>query len=150
MGVEVHLFALPGSQVPKNGFLHYVPSCELEAFHMFEQSPIKFYKEMILDPEFMWHDFTHSHIVHDFLHWHGKTNVISTPWGAWIIRPTYRDNVVCWSKFHRELALKQGYPESTRYVYGCTNTEVHCPDKDAPFEKGDYFLFYARMHPDKT
>jgi len=149
LGVEVHLFAIPGSGVPKGGYLHYVPSCQLETFSLFEQSPIKFYKHMIFDSEFVWHDFLHSHIIHDFLHWNGKSNVISTPWGSWIMRPVYRDNLVCWSKFHRELALRQGYPESTRYVHGCTNTDLYCPDKDKPFEKEDYFLFMARMHPDK-
>lgn len=148
LGVEVHLFALPGSKVPKGGYLHYVPSCNLDNFMIYEQSPIKFYKKLVMDMDVI-HDFTHSHIIHDFLHWNGHSNVISTPWGSFIMRPVYKDNVVCWSKFHRDLALKQGYPDSTKYVYGCTNTDFYKPDEDKPFEKEDYFFFYARMHPDK-
>lgn len=149
LGIEVHLFALPGSQVPTGGYLHYVPDCPLEIFNVYEQSPIKFYKEMLQDPEFVWHDFTHSHIIHDYLFWHHKSNVISTPWGGWIQRPFYKENVVTWSRFHRELALMQGYPSSTRWVHGGTNTDVYCPDPEKPFEKSNYFLYMARMHPDK-
>ena len=149
LGIEVHLFAIPGSQIPKGGYLHYIPNCELKHFPIFEQSPIKFYKHMVMDPSFVWHDFTHAHIIHDWLHWHDRTNSLSTPWGSFIARPFYHENVVCWSKFQRELAINQGYPESTRYVYGCTNTDMYCPSIEDPFRKEDYYLFYARMHPDK-
>jgi glycosyltransferase involved in cell wall biosynthesis len=149
MGVEVHLWALPGSKVPTGGFLHYIPDCRLEAFFLFEQCPIKFYKEMIMDPDFVFHDFTHSHTIHDFLFWNGKSNVISTPWGVSIIRPFYKENLVVWSRFQRELALQQGYPTSTRWIHGGTNIDMFRPDPEHPYEKGDYFLFMARMHPDK-
>jgi glycosyltransferase involved in cell wall biosynthesis len=149
LGHEVHLFALPGSKVPTGGFLHYQPSCELEFFHLYEQSPIKFNKNMLNEADMVWHDFTHSHIIHDYLHWHQKQNVISTPWGSWIQRPFYRQHLVTWSQFQRMLAIQQGYPESTRYVWGGTNTETFQPDLDKPYEKDGYFLFLARMHPDK-
>jgi glycosyltransferase involved in cell wall biosynthesis len=149
LGVEVHLFALPQSEVPSNGFLHYMPSCLLDFFWLYEQSPLKFNKEMFKDDEFVWHDFTHTHIIHDYQYWHGKTNAMSTPWGAFIQRPFYRNHIVTWSKFQRALALQQGYPASTRYVWGGTNTNVFCPDSERPYEKEGYFLFLARMHPDK-
>jgi len=145
----VHLFALPQSQVPTGGFLHYVPDCELGFFWMYEQAVIKFYKKMLSDDEFVWHDFTHSHIIHDWLFWHGKSNVVSTPWGVFIQGPRWRNNLVTWSRFQRELALQQGFPNSTRWVHGGTNTEHFCPDPEKPFEKDGYFLFLARMHPDK-
>jgi len=149
LGVEVHLFAVPQSQVPKGGYLHYVPNSPLDIFWLFEQAVIKFYKEMLMDEDFVWHDWCHTHIIHDHLHWHGKSNVISTPWGVWIQRPFWRQHLVTWSRFQRTLALQQGFPASTRWVHGGTNTEHFCPDPDKPFEKDGYFLFLARMHPDK-
>lgn len=149
LDVEVHLFGLPQSQRPTNGYLHYVPSCVIEHFWVFEQSVIKFYKEMLNDPEFVWHDWCHTHIIHDWLFWHQKTNVISTPWGVYIQRPFTRKNLVVWSEFQRGLAIQQGFPNSTRYVWGGCNTERFSLDPDKPYEKGEYFLFMARMHPDK-
>jgi len=149
LGIEVHLFSLPQSQVPTGGFLHYVPECTLENYWIYEQALIKFYKKMLDDPEFVFHDWTHTHIIHDYLHWNGKSNVISTPWGVFIQRPFYRQHLVTWSRFQRGLALQQGFPESTRFVLGGTNTDQFCPDPDKPFEKDGYFLFCARMHPDK-
>jgi len=143
------LFALPQSQVPTNGFLHYVPECTLANYWIFEQALIKFYKKMLNDPEFVWHDFTHTHIIHDYIFWNHKANVISTPWGVFIQRPFWRHNLVTWSRFQSNLAIQQGFPESTRFVLGGTNTELFCPDPDKPFEKDGYFLFCARMHPDK-
>jgi len=149
LGVEVHLFALPQSQVPSGGALHYLPHCSLDVFWLYEQAPIKFYKNKINDNEMVWHDWCHTHIVHDWLFWHGKTNVISTPWGVFIERPFWRQHLVTWSRFQRDLAIQQGFPFSTRWVHGGTNTEHFCPDADKPFEKDGYFLFCARMHPDK-
>jgi len=143
------LFALAQSQVPRGGFLHYVPSSTLDTFFLYEQSVIKFYKNMLKDSEFVWHDFTHSHVIHDYLFWNSKTNVISTPWGVFVQRPTYRNNLCCWSRFQRELAIQQGFPISTRWIHGGCNTEHFCPDPDKPFEDKTYFLFLARMHPDK-
>jgi len=145
----VHLFALPQSQVPTGGFLHYVPECPLDTFWIFEQAPIKFYKNMLNDAEMVWHDWCHTHIVHDYVFWNGKTNALSTPWGVFIQRPFWRKNLVTWSRFQRELAIQQGFPLSTRWVHGGTNTDMFCPDPDKPFEKDGYFLFCARMHPDK-
>jgi len=145
----VHLFALPQSQVPTGGFLHYVPECTLQNYWIYEQALIKFYKNLLKDPEFVWHDFTHSHIIHDYIYWTGKSNVISTPWGVFIQRPFWRQHLVTWSGFQRGLALQQGFPDSTRFVLGGTNTDLFCPDPDKPFEKDGYFLFCARMHPDK-
>ena len=149
LDVEVHLFALPQSQVPSGGYLHYVPDCPLDHFWLFEQSVIKFYKKMLDDAEMVWHDWGHTHIIHDYLHWNHKSNVISTPWGVFIQRPFWRQHLVTWSRFQRGLAVQQGFPQSTRYVHGGTNTELFCPDPDKPFEKDGYFLFCARMHPDK-
>lgn len=149
LGVEVHLFALANSQVPTGGFLHYVPSSTLDTFFLYEQSVIKFYKNMLKDNDFIWHDFTHSHVIHDYLFWNGKSNVISTPWGVFIQRPFWRQHLVTWSRFQRGLAIQQGFPETTHFVLGGTNCEHFCPDPDKPFEKDGYFLFCARMHPDK-
>jgi len=149
LGVEVHLFALPQSQVPTNGFLHYIPECPLDTFWIYEQAPIKFYKNMLNDAEMIWHDWGHTHIVHDYLFWHGKTNVVSTPWGVFIQRPFWRRNLVTWSRFQRDLAIQQGFSASTLWVHGGTDTDMFCPDSDKPFEKDGYFLFLARMHPDK-
>jgi len=149
LGVEVHLFALPQSQVPTNGFLHYVPECPLDTFWIYEQAPIKFYKNMLNDAEIVWHDWGHTHIVHDYVFWNGRSNALSTPWGVFIQRPFWRRNLVTWSRFQRGLALQQGFPASTRWVHGGTNTDMFCPDLDKPFEKDGYFLFLARMHPDK-
>jgi glycosyltransferase involved in cell wall biosynthesis len=56
----------------------------------------------------------------------------------------------CWSRFQRDLAVKQyGFPETTKYVWGGTNVEFYCPDPDKPYEKSDFILFFARMHPSK-
>lgn len=149
LGLEIHIFAIPGSQPTPNGFLHYVPECTLDNYWIYEQALIKFYKNMLKDEDFVWHDFCHTHIIHDYIYWNHKSNVISTPWGVFIQRPFYRNHLVTWSRFQRGLAVQQGFPTSTRYVHGGTNTEQFSPDPDKPYEKDGYFLFCARMHPDK-
>jgi len=143
LGVEVHIFGVPGSEAPPNGYLHYVPEGN---WFVAEQYPIRFSRSLVLSFDII-HDMTHSHFTHDFLFYRlGRHNVLSTPWGTMIMRPFCRENLVVWSRFHRKCALQQGFPESTRWVHGGVNTDFYCPGNG---DKGDYFLWFARWHPSK-
>ena len=146
LGVEVHLFALPNSRCPPNGVLHYVPRSTWHDFWLKEQYPVRFYRRILLDLDVV-HDWTHSHFTHDFFRDRlDKRNVVSTPWGTAIPRPFYRERLVVWSRFHRECALQQGWPATTKIVHGGVNTDFYCPGES---EKDDYFLWFARWHPTK-
>lgn len=92
------------------------------------------------------HDMTHFHFTHSFFAFRlDRTNVLSTPWGTYI-HALWHHNLVCWSSFHRCLAIEQGFPDSTRYVFGGVNTDFYRPDN---YEKDGYLLFMGRMHPTK-
>jgi len=149
LGDEVHLWALPNSQCPPNGYLHYIPSGNLSDFWLKEQYAVRYYRETLMEMDVV-HDWTHSHFTHDFLAMRlGKTNVLSTPWGSLIQRPFWRQNLVCWSNFQKDLAIQQGFPASTRVVWGGINTDFYQPDPNRPYEKDGYLLFMGRMHPTK-
>ena len=145
LGVEVHLFARSKSQVPKNGYLHYIPELPLEYFVVGERVPWHFYEDILKEMDVL-HSFQHSGYVHNSVHFYWKGNSLHTCWGTMLPAYIVKTNVVSWSKFHRECMLQQGAPKSTRYVYGGTNTDFYCPSN---YEKDNYFLFLSRWHPTK-
>jgi glycosyltransferase involved in cell wall biosynthesis len=150
LDVEVHLFGIPGSQPPPNGYLHYLPREDWSNFAFNEIKPATIYRKLLLEEVDVLADWTHMHWLADFRYWRGDGHAVSTPWGNVILRPLVKRNLVCWSRFQRDLAVKQfGFPETTKYVWGGTNTDFYCPDPDRPYEKDDYILWFARMNPSK-
>ena len=145
LGVEVHLFARSRSQVPKNGYLHYISEFPLEMFIVGETAVWHFYKE-ILDEMDAIHSFQHSGYVHNSVHSYGKGNSLHTPWGTLLPPYIVKRNIVAWSEFHRQCMLQQGTPATTRYVWGGCNTDFYCPDN---YEKQEFFLYLSRWHPTK-
>lgn len=145
LGVEVHLFGIPGSRTPDNGFLHLVPKSNWTNFWVVDGYPSRFYRSLLMEMDVI-HDMTHMHFVHDFFDMRlDKRNVMSTPWGTSIVRPLCRNRLVVWSKFHLNCALQQGFPSTSKYVLGGVNTDFYCPSN----QKEDYFLWFARWHPSK-
>ena len=140
------MFGIPRSEVPPNGFLHYVPKGTWDDFLLKEQYPVRYYRRVLLDMDVI-HDMTHSHFTHDFFAYRlDKRNVVNTPWGTLLVWPFCRERLVVWSRFHRECALQQGWPETTKWVHGGVNTDFYRPGES---EKGNYFLWFARWHPTK-
>jgi glycosyltransferase involved in cell wall biosynthesis len=119
LDVTVHLFGTPRSQAPPSGFLHYVPREDWSSFTWGEIKPATIYRKLLLEEVDVLHDWTHMHWLADFRYWRGDGHAISTPWGNVILRPLVKRNLVCWSRYQRDLAVKQyRFPETTKYVWG--------------------------------
>jgi glycosyltransferase involved in cell wall biosynthesis len=150
LGVEVHLFAIPGSRAPPNGYLHYTPRSGWTDYWLVEQYPLQIsaYKR-ILDEADVIHCYTHTQVVADHYLWRGVMKAVSTCWANCPTRPLAKRMLSCWSHFQRRNALNMGFPETTRVVYGACDTEFFSPDPNRPYEKENFHLFLARMHPTK-
>lgn len=144
LGVEVHLFAPPGSGTPPGGYLHRIRRMDQGVMWYYgDFEAVQMYPEVLKEMDVV-HDWTHNKHVQGWCWWNLEGRAVSTPWGTVETRPGTRYNEVCWSRYQRRLHVMMGCGASTRVVYGGVDTDFYTPGAT-----GDYVLFYARPHPTK-
>lgn len=170
LGHEVVLFAAYGSTKPRRGKL--IPlrlAIPGDWRHMLdtEDDIIKYHTDELRNVDVV-HDFSHNDQIGK---WCKENNVphCNTLWGisymgTCLTGHFVRDNVVTWSRIHREIGLwtpeqlasspyGQWHPYSesilptTKVVLGGVDTAQY--HMDLSVDREDWFLFLARAHPSK-
>lgn len=144
LGVDVELYAVPGSQPPPRGRLHLIPQGSWTNVFEMEKTVWDLHHVEFARVDIV-HDWTLGKLVHHLAYKYLDGKAVMTPWGTGAPPPFHRYNTVCWSKFHRGLFLQQGYPESTRWVHGAVDPDAYTPNGPP----GDYLLYLSRTHPTK-
>ncbi|MEM2904995.1 MAG: glycosyltransferase [Candidatus Bathyarchaeia archaeon] len=147
LGVEVHLFAIPGSRTPTGGYLHYIPRSNWDNYWIMEQHTLTCYRRLLTEELDLIHCWTHLQYMADWAFWRKDKRALSTPWGVPPTRPLNKYNLVAWSAFQRQAAIQMGFPETTKFVHGGCNTDYYTPSPD--YAKDDYILWFSRWHPCK-
>lgn len=163
-GHEVHLFATGGSDIPKGGKLHLIPSApEGQIQKWIEDWLVNKYASILMDMDIV-HDCSLDHVPAEKLRYlYGKKEIINTINGTTYYMPRPPFNVVTGSRFWQNDALSVGLP--TEMVYWGVDTEFYTPqikhnaDSDVNmllpenweflYNKEDYLLWIARFHPSK-
>ena len=143
LGISTELFAVPGSKAPELGALHYTTQGNWDTIWDAETLTPQLYKRELEECD-IWHDWSLSKRIHHAAFTDFGKRCVMTPWGTGA--PNYRTyNTVCWSDFQRGLFRMQGYPESTKYIWGGVDAEAYQPR----YDEGEYFLYLSRIHPTK-
>ena len=143
-GVEVELFGTPGSEPPPKGHLHINPQGTWWDVFRREPQAWNMYKDIIMDCDIV-HDWSLTKYAHHICYKEFNKKCVMQPWGTGAPPPFHNYNTICWSQYQRGLFLTQGYPKTTKYVYGSVDLNVYEPN----YDEGKYFLYLSRIHPSK-
>jgi glycosyltransferase involved in cell wall biosynthesis len=149
MGHEIHLFAPGGSRVPTNGFLHYIMGTKKGQIDYGKETWMeKEHHNLLMDMDVVW-SCSLDHIESEKLrHCYGKREIVNTINGRCYYMPRPPFNVVTGSLAWQEDALLNG-GITTEMIYWGIDTKFYTAGEKKTKEKGNWFLWLSRFHPDK-
>lgn len=147
-GHEVHLFAPGGSQVPTNGYLHYIMGTEKGHIDYGKEVWLeKQYHDLLMSMDIVW-SCSLDHIDSERLrHIYGKKEIVNTINGRCYYLPRPPFNIVTGSYAWQEDALKHGL--QTEMIYYGLDTEFYTEGDQTYKDREDWYLWISRFHPDK-
>jgi glycosyltransferase involved in cell wall biosynthesis len=148
MGHEIHLFAPGGSKIPTNGQLHYILGTEKGQIDYGKEVWLeKEYHGLLMDCDLVW-SCSLDHIDSERLRFiYGKKEIVNTINGRCYRMPRPPFNVVTGSRAWQQDALAHGL--QTEMCYWGIDTEFYTPGDRKYSERGNWYLWISRFHPDK-